>query len=169
MIISIIAAMDKKRGIGFQNSLPWAGQIPRDMARFKELTTGHTVIMGRKTFDSIGRALPNRMNIVLTRDNNWNAEGVWHAHSLTEALKEARANGSGEEVFIIGGAYLYREALPLADRMYLTEIDDVFTCDTFFPEYDPLEWTHDSLVVHHADDRNAFKVKFLNLTRKTAI
>ncbi len=166
MIISLIAAMDKKRGIGFENALAWAGKIPRDMTRFKELTLGRTVIMGRKTYDSIGRALPNRMNIVLTRDNNWSAKGVWHVHSLTEALKEAGVNGISEEVFIIGGASLYKEALPLAHRMYLTEIDDVFPCDTFFPEYDPLGWRQASLILHHADDRNEFKLKFLDLERK---
>ncbi len=168
MIISIIAAMDKNRGIGKDNALPWAGKTPRDMKHFRELTTGHTVIMGRKTFDSIGKALPNRMNIVLTRDKGWSAKDVWHEHSFEAALKEAARNGSSEEVFIIGGASLYAEALPLANRMYLTEIDGEFTCDTFFPECDPLAWRQASLTVHHADDRNAYKMRFLNLERKTA-
>ena len=168
MIISLIAAMDNKHGIGFENTLPWAGRTPRDMARFRELTTGRTVIMGRKTFDSIGRALPNRMNIVLTRDDKWHANSVWHVHSLAEALKTAAREGGSEEVFIIGGASLYAEVLPLANRMFLTEIDGTFACDTFFPEYNPLEWHRASVIVHHADDRNSYKMKFLNLERKTA-
>lgn len=167
MIISLIAAMDRNRGIGYQNDLPWVGKIPRDMARFKELTTGKSVIMGRKTFASIGHTLPNRMNIVLTRDKNWSADGVWHVHSLKEAIEEARKNASSKEVFVIGGAELFREAFPFADRMYLTEIDGVFPADVLFPEYDPLQWKQSALTVHRADDRNAFNLRFLDLKRTT--
>lgn len=168
MIISIIVAMDSKRGIGFEGGIPWAGKAQKDSKRFRELTTGRTVIMGRKTFDSIGRALPNRMNIVLTRDDKWHANGVWHEHSLADALKTAARDGSSEEVFIIGGASIYKEALPLANRMFITEIDGAFPCDTRFPEYNPLEWHRASVSVHHADDRNKCKMRFLNLERKTA-
>lgn len=163
MTISLIVAMDKKRGIGFQNTLPWAGKIPRDMARFKELTMGKPVIMGRKTFESIGRALPHRPNIVLTRDKKWRARGVRVAHSLKDALL---GHGDGE-VFIIGGAELFREALPIADRMYITEIDGEFVSDTFFPEYDEMSWVRTSMQIHQADDRNFFKLKFLNFKSKT--
>lgn len=166
MIISLIVAHDKKHGIGMKNALPWTGKIPRDMARFKELTTGKPVIMGRKTFESIGKPLPNRTNIILTRDRTWRAAGVWRAHTLSEAL--AIAGKESEEVFVIGGAELFHQALPLAARMYITEIDGTFDCDVFFPKYDPLLWKQSSLVVHHADDRNTFKLKFLNLERKTA-
>lgn len=168
MIISLIGAMDQGRGIGKDNALPWAGKIPRDMARFKELTTGKTVVMGRKTFASIGRVLPNRMNIVLTHDRDWHADGVWHVHSLKEALAEATNNGGSEEVFIIGGASLYAETLPIADRMYLTEIDGVFACDAFFPPYDELPFVRTSVEVHHADARNFYKLKFLSFKRKSA-
>ncbi len=169
MIISVIVAHDKKRGIGKDNSLPWAGKIPRDMARFKELTTGHPIIMGRKTFESIGRALPNRMNIVVTRNKEWSANGVWHVHSIEEALLEAKNNASGcEEIFIIGGTQLFTQALPFADRLYVTEINETFACDTFFPEVDPLKWQRTTVQVFHADDKNAFKLNFLTYEKKTA-
>lgn len=164
MIISLIVAHDKKLGIGAGNALPWAGKIPRDMARFKTLTTEKTVIMGRKTFESIGRALPNRMNIVLTRDKTWRASGVWRAHSLAEAFALV---GMEDEVFIIGGAELFREALPTAGRMYITEIDGIFPCDAFFPQYDQKDWGEISKEVHRADDRNKFALRFLDLEKKT--
>ncbi len=166
MIVSLISAMDKKRGIGKDNALPWAGKLPRDMKRFKDLTIGKSVIMGRKTFESVGKPLKDRMNIVLTRDIKWHHDGVWHVHSLDEAIEEAKKNGSSEEIFIIGGASLYEEALPRAQRMYLTEIDGEFACDAFFPEYAPKEWCHISLNVWNRDDRNAYKMRFLNLERK---
>ena len=169
MIISIIVAHDKNYGIGKDNALPWAGKLPRDMRRFKDLTMGHPIIMGRKTFDSIGRALPGRMNIVLTRDKNWNAQNAWHVPSLEAALREATRNGSGsEEVFIIGGAQLFTEALPMANRMFITEIGQTFDCDVFFPPYDQLAWKHSSTIFHHADEKNMYKLKFLGLERKTA-
>ncbi len=160
--------MDRNLGIGINNAVPWAEKIPRDMKRFRELTTGRTVIMGRKTFDSIKKPLPNRMNIVLTRDPEWHAKGVWHVHSLHEALRVAAREGSSEDVFIMGGASIYKEALPKANRMFITEVDDCFVCDAFFPEYNPLEWHRASLTVHQADERNLYKQKFLNLERKTA-
>lgn len=168
MNISLIVAMDKHRGIGFQNSLPWARKIPRDMARFKELTMDKPVIMGRKTFESIGQKLPGRLNIVLTRDQRWKAMGVKTVHSLPDALAYAFGVRNQREVFIIGGAELFKEALPIANHMYITEIDEIFTCDTFFPEYDEAAWVRESMQVYQADDRNAFKLRFVNLIRKTA-
>ena len=167
MNISLIVAMDKKRGIGFENTLPWAGKIPRDMAHFRDLTTGRPVIMGRKTFESIGRALPKRKNIVLTRDKEWRAPGVRVAHSLKEALQFAEVNNPSD-VFVIGGSELFKEALPIAKFMYITEIDGNFTCDTFFPEYDKKSWMRTSMQVHQADERNIFKLRFLNFINKTA-
>lgn len=144
MTISIIAAMSANRAIGFRGALPW--HIPEDLARFRLLTTGHTVIMGRKTFESLPHgALPNRRNIVLSH----NFAGTHSAFagcdtfsSLTEAL--ASCNGTAhdkEEVFIIGGASVYQQALPLANRLYLTLVDnEPPQADTFFPEYDNGGW-----------------------------
>lgn len=131
MTVSLIVAMSQNRVIGYQNKLPW--HLPEDLKRFKEITTGHTVIMGRKTFESIGRPLPGRKNIVLTRNPGYRAEGVVVFSGLTEALGAVPA---GEEVFILGGAEVFREALPLADKIHLTLIHKEFQGDTFFPELD---------------------------------
>lgn len=169
MRISLIVAMDKNRGIGKGNILPWGGMVPRDMARFKELTMGKPVIMGRNTFKSIGHALPERMNIVLTHDTQWGAKNVWCAGDLESGLRLAHENALlSSEALIIGGAQIFREALPLVTRIYLTEIDGSFSCDTFFPEYDPLEWRQSSLIVHHADLRNQYKLRFHTLERQNA-
>ncbi|MES2256946.1 MAG: dihydrofolate reductase [Pseudomonadota bacterium] len=127
-LLTIIVAADRKRGIGIDNTLPW--KLPEDMAHFKRLTTGHPIIMGRKTFDSIGRPLPNRRNIVITRNLDWRHDGVEAVHSLDAA----RQLVAGEaEAFIIGGAQVYAEALAVADQVVLTEIGDTFDCDAFFP------------------------------------
>ncbi|KKU79874.1 MAG: Dihydrofolate reductase [Parcubacteria group bacterium GW2011_GWA2_47_7] len=166
MNISIIVAHDKKHGIGKNNTMPWAGKLPRDMAHFKEVTSGKSVIMGRKTYESIGRPLPDRMNIVLTRDRTWRVPGVWRAHSLSEAF--ALANKESDDVFVIGGAELFREALPSATRLYITEIDAVFPCDAFFPTYDSAEWREDSTLIYKSDEKNAFGLKFIELEKKTA-
>jgi dihydrofolate reductase len=133
--VTLLVAMDRERGIGVDNRLPW--HLPEDLAHFKRVTTGHAIIMGRKTFDSIGRPLPNRRNIVITRDPAWRREGVEAASSLEAALALAAGNA---EVFVIGGAEIFRLALPLAQRMVVTEIDGRFDCDTFFPEIDGFHW-----------------------------
>lgn len=130
--VSMIAAIGRDRGLGYQGQLLW--RIPEDLKRFKALTTGHPVIMGRTTFDSIGRPLPNRTNIVVTRNADWSHEGVTVAHSLEEALEKAREAGPSE-IFIIGGAQIYAEALPYSNKLYLTLIDDQKPADVFFPEY----------------------------------
>ncbi len=166
MITSIIVAMDKEHGIGQNDALPWAGRIPRDMKHFKEMTTGRTVIMGRRTFESIGKMLPNRMNIVLTRDRTWRAPGVWRVFTLTDAF--ALAQKESDEVFIIGGAELFREAMPFANHLYITEIDGMFACDTFFPKYDPTEWRQTASEVHPSDEHNKYGLRFLELNKKTA-
>lgn len=135
MVISIIAAMGKNRIIGKNNSLPW--KLTEDMKRFKELTAGKPVIMGRKTFESIGRHLPNRLNIVVTHDRNYKAEGCIVANSAEEALKAAEGN---EEIMVIGGAQIYKEFLPIANKMYLTLINENFEGDAYFPDYNKNEW-----------------------------
>jgi dihydrofolate reductase len=133
--ITLIVAMDRQRGIGIANQLPW--RLPEDLAHFKRTTTGHAIIMGRKTFDSIGRPLPGRRNIVVTRNPAWQKEGVLTAPTPEQACALARHE---QEAFIIGGAELFVQTIALADRMIVTEIDAQFECDTFFPEVDRETW-----------------------------
>jgi dihydrofolate reductase len=129
MIISIIAAMADNRVIGRDNEVPW--HIPQDMKRFRSITMGHPVIMGRKTYESIGRPLPGRKNVVLTRNRDYRAAGAVIVHSLSAALDEC---AGADEIFICGGGEVFREALPLASRIYLTVVHMEATGDTFFPE-----------------------------------
>lgn len=131
-IISIIVAMDDKNGIGKTNELLW--YISGDMKHFKGKTSGFPIIMGRKTYQSIGRALPNRKNIVITSDRNFQAEGCVITHSLDEALTEA-SKEENEEIFVIGGGQIYNLALPLTDKLYITKVEGDFGADTFFPDY----------------------------------
>ena len=134
-MISIIVAMGRNRVIGKDNDLIW--HLPADLKHFKETTMGKPVIMGRKTFESMGKPLPGRTNIVVTRNSQYKAKGCLVAHSLEKALERV----SGEaEVFIAGGGEIYREAMPLADRMYITIIDHSFEGDTYFPEFSKKEW-----------------------------
>jgi len=158
-VISLIAALDRKGGIGKGGSMPW--HLPADLARFKSLTMGHPVIMGRKTHASIGKALPGRRNVVVTRNPMYLAPGVEVAHSLDEALQMA---GEGE-VFVIGGAEIYRAALPKANRLYVTKIDAEFGADTFFPAFDESAWRVVERRIGVADARNRFTSEFLILER----
>lgn len=134
-MISLIVAVARNRVIGEGNRLIW--HISEDLKHFKTITSGHPVIMGRKTYESLGRPLPNRTNVVISRQKNYQAEGCIVVHSLIEALLLFPA---AEEVFIIGGAQIYAQALPLADRFYLTEVDADYSGDTYFPEWDRSEW-----------------------------
>jgi len=129
----MIAAIGKNRELGKDNQLLW--HIPDDLRRFKALTTGHPIIMGRKTFESIGKPLPNRTNIVVTRDVNWSHDGVIIAHSIEEAVEKGKSLDP-EEMFVIGGAQIYDTALSLCDRLHLTLVDAVAEADTFFPAYE---------------------------------
>lgn len=131
-LISIIVAIGKNRELGKNNKLLW--HIPADMKRFKEKTRGHAVIMGRKTFESIGKPLANRTNIVITRNRLLHREGVIVAYSLEEAINIARKHEK-EEIFIIGGAQIYSQAISLADKLYLTIVKGKYDADVFFPEY----------------------------------
>lgn len=133
MILSIIAALDKRHGIGRGGQLPW--RIPSDLKRFKALTLGHHLIMGRKTYESIGKPLPGRTNIVVTRKADYQPAGVVTANSIQDALDIALQNGE-KEVFIIGGGEIFRQVLPIADRLYLTYVDVNGNADVFFPEID---------------------------------
>lgn len=130
-LLTIIVAADQERGIGINNTLPW--KLPEDLAHFKRLTTGHAIIMGRKTFESIGRPLPNRRNIVVTRNADWRHDGVETVHSLPEARQLVAGDA---EAFIIGGAQVYSQALDVADQVVLTEVGATFACDAHFPALD---------------------------------
>jgi len=143
-VVSLIVAMDRNRVIGARGRLPW--HISEDLKRFRRLTLGHHVVMGRKTWESIGHALPGRTNIVVTRDRSFAAEGVLVAHSLGAALALAAGD---EQVFVIGGGELYVQALPLADRLYVTEVHGDFAGDTRFPEPPAGAW-HEVSRQHNA-------------------
>jgi dihydrofolate reductase len=128
--IIIIVAMDEQRGIGFKNKLPW--NVPEDMMHFRNTTLTHPIIMGRKTFESIGRPLPMRKNLVVSR----NPTSSFLYGSIEAAIKDA----DDSDIFIIGGAEIFRQALPMADKLIVTHLHNTYECDTFFPEIDPLQW-----------------------------
>ncbi|WP_417428551.1 dihydrofolate reductase [Kiloniella sp.] len=150
--ISLIVAHGKNRAIGKDNVMPW--HIPGDLKFFKAQTLGKPVVMGRKTFQSIGRPLPGRLNIVITRDGNFAAEGVYLSKSLEEALDLAREEvkrQGGDELMVIGGAQIYSQAIDLADRLYITEVDLEPEADAFFPETKAQEWSESSREIHVPD------------------
>jgi dihydrofolate reductase len=150
--LTLVVAMDAQRGIGVDNQLPW--HLPEDLAHFKRVTLGHPIIMGRKTFDSIGRPLPGRRNIVVTRNpgnRDWSHEGVEVAGSLQEAIALAGDEVGNITASIIGGAQIFSESMALADRMIVTHINRVYRCDTFFPEIDPGKWTAVSRELQHSE------------------
>ena len=151
MIISIIAAVDENWGIGLDNQIPW--HLPADLATFKELTLGHHLVAGRRTFQSIGSALPGRQMIVLTRNMEFEAQDCHTAASLDEALTLALLTRV-HEVFIIGGAEIYQEALPLAERLYLTRVHASLIVDTFFPVFDEKDWELIQEEPHPGDENN---------------
>lgn len=157
--LTLVVAMDARRGIGVDNKLPW--HLPEDLAHFKRVTLGHPIIMGRKTFDSIGRPLPKRRNIVVTRNPDWRHEGV----EVALSLKEAIALTGDEPASIIGGAQIFGEAMALADSIIVTEIDHVFSCDAFFPPIDPGQWTETARERHHSE-ANGFGYAFVTYERK---
>ena len=163
MIISAIVATARNLVIGHQNQIPW--YLPADLKYFKKMTTGHHVIMGRKSFESIGKPLPNRTNVVVTRDPFFVATGCMVAHSLPEALSLAEANGE-TEAFVIGGGEIYRQSWPYLDRIYLTEVDAEPEGDVFFPKMDETEWRELSREVHPADEKNEFAFVFRVLERR---
>jgi dihydrofolate reductase len=159
-MLAIIAALSRNRVIGKDNQLPW--RLPADLKHFKAATLGKPVIMGRKTFDSIGKPLPGRANIVVTRDTQFRADGIAVAHSLDDALAQAHA---APEIMLIGGAQLYAQALPRAQRLYLTLIDADFDGDAHFPDYDPTEWRETAREDHAPDENNPYRYSFLILER----
>lgn len=159
MTISIIVVIGKNREIGCDNKLLW--DLPEDMARFKKITTGHSVIMGSKTFESIGKALPNRNNIVIAYDPKYNAPNCSVATSIDEAVKIAKSQEKNEEIFIIGGASIYKQFMPITEKLYLTVVDDGPKADTFFPEYSEFK----NIVSEEHLETDDYKLTFLELTK----
>lgn len=161
MIISLIWAMADNSVIGIENRLPW--KLPADMKWFRRHTLGKPIVMGRKTFESFGsRPLPDRTNIVITRDTDYQADGIVVAHSIDEALQAA---GDADEVMIIGGASFYEQMLPRADRLYMTLVHAEFEGDAWFPEFDLSSW-HETLREEHAvDEKNAYACSFVILEK----
>lgn len=169
-MIAIVVAVANNNVIGKANQLIW--KLPADLKHFRKITEGHTVVMGRKTFESIGRPLPNRRNIVITRQEGYlpdvpgealaKSGGIEVAHSLEEALARTK---NEPEVFVIGGGEIFRQALPLTQRVYLTRIDHEFDGDAFFPELDPKEWKEVSREEGIVDEKNIYPHAFLVYSR----
>lgn len=160
-MVSIIVALDDKRGIGAKNRLLW--RIKKDLVRFKHLTMGHPIIMGRKTFESIGRILPGRTNIIITRDKNFSVDGGVVVNSLEEAIKTAKAEAG--EIFIIGGGEIFKQALEqnLVDKLYLTKVSGEFGAEIFFPEYAS---TFTKVLSTRTDLEGDYQLEFLELQKK---
>ncbi len=160
MIIALISAMGRNRVIGINNTLPW--RLPADLKHFKQITLGKPVLMGRKTYESIGKPLPGRTNIIISRDSDYQVPGCIVAHSIDAALTAAAGH---EEIMVIGGAALYQQLLPRADRLYLTLIDEDFKGDAWFPEIQPEQWQERERVDHAPDAANSYHYSFLMLQK----
>lgn len=160
MTIKLIVAVDIKNGIGKNNLLPW--YLPADLKYFKSITSGHPIIMGRKTFDSIGKVLPNRKNIIISRQANLDIPGAIIAGSLEKSLELCQ---SEEHVFVIGGAQIFQQALPLADLIYLTLIHHDFDADVFFPKIDRNEWKEEDCLRNEPDEKNPYPYSFIRYRR----
>ena len=161
MTLSLIAAIGHNNELGKDNHLLW--DLPADMKHFRDTTRGHAVIMGRKTHESIGRPLPNRRNIVITRDMNYAREGVEVVHSIEEALELFK--DTDEEVFNIGGAEIYKAGMPFANKLYITHVGSSFEADSFFPEIDS-SWQKNSEQTYPADAENAYPLTFIEYIKK---
>jgi dihydrofolate reductase len=160
-MVSLVVAMARNGVIGRGNAMPW--HLPADLKHFKALTLGKPILMGRKTHQSVGRALPGRDNLVLSRAHDWRAEGVTVVHSVAEALQRA---GGSAELAVIGGAEVYRLTLPLATRIYLTQVLADVEGDTFFPPFSPEQWREVERGEYAADERHAYAMQFLTLERR---
>ncbi|MDQ0245399.1 dihydrofolate reductase [Bacillus fengqiuensis] len=150
-MISLIAAMDENRLIGKNNDLPW--RLPADLAYFKKITMGHVIVMGRKTFESIGKPLPGRENVIVTSQQDYKVEGASIVHSIEELLQ---LDEDSKEVFVIGGAHLYEQTLAHAHRLYLTEIQEQFEGDAYFPQIDERKWSVASKIEGIKDEKNPY-------------
>jgi dihydrofolate reductase len=160
-MITLIVAMGKNREIGKENQLLW--HLPKDLKHFKELTSGHPIIMGRKTYESIGKPLPNRTNIVISRKNDWFEEGILIVGSIKEAVKFAKK--IDEEVFVIGGGNIYEQTIDLADKLEVTLVDAVLDADTFFSKINEKVWQKTNEERHQKDEKNEFDFCFQTYER----
>ena len=163
--LSILVAMARNRVIGHKNQLPW--YLPADLKHFKSLTMGHPIVMGRKTYESIGRPLPGRTNIILTHQKILEVPGAIVVHSIESALQKCQENNAVQhESFIIGGENLYRQTLPYCQRLYITEIQKDFDGDAFFPEFDSNEWQEAQRDQHFSEGNDIFEYHFVIFDRK---
>jgi dihydrofolate reductase len=167
LIVSLIVALDRRGGIGLKRRLPW--RLSADLQRFKSLTMGHHLIMGRKTYQSIGSILPGRTTIILTRDLEYTTpdcpgENCFITHSIEQALALASERGD-DEVFIIGGGEIFKQSLPLTDRIYLTQVHADVDADTFFAKFDENQWEELESSFHPADEKNQYPTTFKVLQR----
>ncbi|MFL6215957.1 MAG: dihydrofolate reductase [Blastocatellia bacterium] len=165
MIVSLLVAMDERRGIGRGGRLPW--RLSTDLKRFRELTMGHHIVVGRKTFESIGKPLAGRSMIIVTRNADYHVQGCATVHSIADAIELARAEGE-TELFICGGAEIYAQTLSQAERIHLTRVTANCDADTFFPEFDRDEWIEESSESHPADEKNEHPFTFSLLVKKRA-
>jgi dihydrofolate reductase len=156
-MISLLVAMDENRVIGKDNKLPW--YLPADLQYFKRITMGHPIVMGRKTYDSIGRILPGRENVIVTRSKDYQQNGAVILHSIEDIIRYANAHD--DEVFVIGGAEIFKEILPAADKLYITNIHHAFEGDVFFPEINETEWTILSKTEGKVDEKNLYPHDFI--------
>lgn len=157
MILSAVVVVDENNGIGKNNQL--LVHFPADLKHFKKITSGHTILMGRKTYESMGKALPNRRNIVISRNKDYELSDAETTDSLEKAISLASAEN---EVFIIGGAEIFKQALPLLNKIYLTRIHKAFEADTFFPQINPSEWEETEREEHQPDEKTPFSYAFIN-------
>ncbi|WP_099158307.1 dihydrofolate reductase [Virgibacillus ndiopensis] len=163
-MISLLLAMDRNQLIGSQNDLPW--HLPSDLKFFKEVTTGHTIIMGRKTYESIGKPLPNRVNVVITRNQAEYPEKVKVIDNI-ETVLDWNRNHPSEEFFIIGGGTIFDQVLPHADRMYITYIDEIFDGEIYFPKFSFEDWNLTSKEKGEKNEKNPYDYYFLQYDRKS--
>lgn len=160
-MITLVVAMGLNREIGVDNKLPW--HLPKDLKHFKEITSGHPIIMGRKTYESIGKPLPNRTNIVISRKKDWFEEGILIVGSIKEAIKFGQK--IDEDIFIIGGGNIFEQTMDIADKLEVTEIKTNIEADTFFPKIDPKIWTKTDEVCYEKDEKNNFDFCFQTFQR----
>lgn len=161
MPISLIVAYDQNMGIGYQNKLPWS--LPDDQKYFKEVTEGNIIVMGRKCYESIGKPLPNRVNIILTKQKDYKVEGCLVYNSISDLLNSIVTE---KEIFIIGGQQIYQQFLPMADYLFITKIHHTFKVDTYFPKYSIKDWDLISFVKGKVDSKNKYMHDFLIYKRK---
>jgi dihydrofolate reductase len=163
MLVSLIVAVDEEGGIGYRGQLSW--RLSGDLRRFKQLTMGHHILMGRKTYESIGKALPGRKTIIITRNSNYQAPGCWIAPSVESGLRIAEKNEE-DEAFVIGGGEIFKVSIDKADRIYLTRVHAVTPADTFFPNFEIEDWIIEERSIHEADEKNEYPSSFMVLVRK---